>query len=156
MCGTNPSPPSVGPWRESTSGETSQPALRDLKEMLNLPSWLSVRRPERAQRVLSQEGMRTGAGVQTFVLIVQAQQPWALSCTSTEYQRPWILERRQEMEKNNFPKGKGADEGMERSRITTALNQVLRTASDEDSLVTRKGQKGHQFHAVVSIPLIFP
>lgn len=61
------------------------------------------------------------------------------------------------MEKNNFPKGKGADEGVEKSRITTALNnQVLRTASDEDSLVTRKGQKGHQFHAVVSIPLIFP
>lgn len=60
------------------------------------------------------------------------------------------------MKKNNFPKGKGADEGVESSRITTALNQVLRTASDEDSLVTRKGQKGHQFHAVVSIPLIFP
>lgn len=60
------------------------------------------------------------------------------------------------MEKNNFPKGKGADEGVERSRNRAALsNQVLRTASDEDSLVTRKGQKGHQFHAVVSIPLIF-
>lgn len=61
------------------------------------------------------------------------------------------------MEKNNFPKGKGAGEGGDRSRSTAALNnQVLRTASGEDSLVTRKGQKGHQFHAVVSIPLIFP
>lgn len=61
------------------------------------------------------------------------------------------------MEKNNFPKGKGADKGVERSRIKAALNnQILRTASGEDSLVTRKGQKGHQFLAVVLIPLISP
>lgn len=33
------------------------------------------------------------------------------------------------MEKNNFPKGKGADKGVEKSRITAALNhQILRTA----------------------------
>lgn len=61
------------------------------------------------------------------------------------------------MENNNFPKVKGADKGVEKSRITAALsNQTLRTASGEDSLVTRKGQKDHQFHSVVSTPLIFP
>lgn len=56
MYRTNPSALSVGPCSESLSGETSHPALKDLEQMLNLSSWLSVRRLQRTHLVLSQEG----------------------------------------------------------------------------------------------------
>lgn len=55
MYGTNPSALSVGPCSESLSGDTSHPALKDLEKVLNLSSWLSVRRLQRTHLVLSQE-----------------------------------------------------------------------------------------------------
>lgn len=94
-----------------------------------MSSWLNVRRLERTPMVLSQEGGEDWSRSVDF--FVHSAGTTTLGIVMYQHSISETLKSLEEAGdgKNNFPEGKGADEGVEKSRITAALNnQILRTA----------------------------